>query len=316
VKRQGDKQTWRQGDEELQHHAQRNFVVNHIHFVGLSFSTAVHVYNGVSDAKAYQLAEVVDIMKRATVNLAIDLLAAALFLGMIATGYILFFTLPPGTNKSLSLWGLVRHEWGQVHFGISVGLLAVLLLHLALHWQWMVATIAQRLGFEKREKGRHIRSGVIALLVVIAVLGLFAWVTEVSVREREDPARQPATITSASDTVTPTPVAIPSVEVGVRINFWNDVYPILESSCLQCHGPRKALGSFRVDIREDYFGGNGHAAFIISGNSEQSPLIAIVDGRRTDMKMAARHKLPEQEIAMLRTWIDAGADWPEKPAGR
>jgi hypothetical protein len=41
---------------------------------------------------------------RPALNLLIDILGAAFFLGMIATGYILHFPLPPGTNKSLSLW--------------------------------------------------------------------------------------------------------------------------------------------------------------------------------------------------------------------
>ena len=39
-------------------------------------------------------------MSRTSVNLLVDLSAAALFLGMIATGYILGFALPPGTNKA------------------------------------------------------------------------------------------------------------------------------------------------------------------------------------------------------------------------
>jgi hypothetical protein len=255
-------------------------------------------------------------MKRTTVNLAIDLLAAALFLGMIATGYMLFFTLPPGTNKSLSLWGLSRHQWGQVHFCISLGLLAVLFLHLALHWQWLVVTIAKRLGLTRFQKGRHVRSGVITLLAVITALGLFAWVTEVSVREREDPPYPPDAVPGGADVTAPTQAAVPSAGASSQVNFWKDVYPILESSCLPCHGPRKAHGGFRVDLREDYFGKSGKTAFIVSGNSAQSPLIAIVQGQRTDMAMAASHKLPERAVAVLRSWIDAGAEWPEKRDAR
>jgi hypothetical protein len=76
------------------------------------------------------------------------------------------------------------------------------------------------------------------------------------------------------------------------------------------------LPSQGVDLREDYFGKSGKAAFIVSGNSEQSPLIAIVQGQRTDMAMAASHKLPERAVAVLRSWIDAGAEWPEKRDAR
>ena len=85
-------------------------------------------------------------ISRTSVNLLVDLAAAALFLGMMATGYILWFTLPPGTNKSLSLWQLTRHEWGTVHAWISFGLIGALLLHLVLHWQWVVSVVRKRFG--------------------------------------------------------------------------------------------------------------------------------------------------------------------------
>jgi hypothetical protein len=31
------------------------------------------------------------------------------------------------------------------------------------------------------------------------------------------------------------------------------------------------------------------------------------------MAMAARHKLPEQDVAVLHAWIDAGAAYPATP---
>jgi len=46
-------------------------------------------------------------MNRTIANIIIDIIAAFLFLGMIATGYLLRFPLPPGSNKTLSLWGIV-----------------------------------------------------------------------------------------------------------------------------------------------------------------------------------------------------------------
>jgi hypothetical protein len=68
-----------------------------------------------------------------------------------------------------------------------------------------------------------------------------------------------------------------------------------------------------VDRREDYFGKSGKPAFVVPGKSTESPLIDIVLGRRTDMAMAASHTLTEEDVAILRAWIDSGADWPESP---
>ena len=52
-------------------------------------------------------------MKRVFDNLYVDLIGAALMVVMVATGYILHFPLPAGTNKSLSLWGLTTARMGQ-----------------------------------------------------------------------------------------------------------------------------------------------------------------------------------------------------------
>jgi mono/diheme cytochrome c family protein len=234
---------------------------------------------------------------------------------MIATGYILFFALPPGTNKSLSLWGLTRHQWGQIHFWVSVGLLAVLLVHLALHWQWVVAAVAQRLGLARDPQNRHLRSGAITLLVVIAALALFAWIAGVSVRERSDPP-YPTGLPGRPGETDSKGTASPPDGARSRIDLWKDVYPIFESSCIRCHGPDRALGHFRVDRRDDYFGASGRAPLVIPGNSAQSPLITIVRGQRADMAMAAAHKLSDSQVGVLRAWIDAGAEWPEKAGAR
>ena len=53
-------------------------------------------------------------------NLLVDTVAAARLTAMVGTGYILWFALPPGTNRTHSLWGLLRHQFGAVHFWISV----------------------------------------------------------------------------------------------------------------------------------------------------------------------------------------------------
>ena len=100
-------------------------------------------------------------MNRTISNIIIDIIAAFLFLGMIATGYLLRFPLPPGSNKMLSLWGYTRHQRGDVHFWISLGLLVVLIVHLVLHWNWIVTVIGKRCHLVKTAHPSLIRSGVL-----------------------------------------------------------------------------------------------------------------------------------------------------------
>ncbi|XZE21831.1 DUF4405 domain-containing protein [Pirellulaceae bacterium SH449] len=254
-------------------------------------------------------------MKRTTVNLTIDLLAAAFFLGVVATGYILYFPLPPGANKSLYLWGLTRHEWGRFHFWMSVGLLAVLVVHLALHWHWVAATVGQRFGLARNPQSQHVRSGAITAVVVIMTLALFAWIAEISVRDRSDPPY--STAPSGETTATESKRETLGAEVtSAGIDFWRDVHPILEASCVRCHGPSRGYGDFRIDRREDFFGQDGGPALVIPGKSAESPLIAIVRGQRPNMRMAAAHKLSDRQADVLQGWIDAGAKWPQKIVDR
>lgn len=245
-------------------------------------------------------------LKRTSANLLIDLLAAALFLGMAATGYLLYFPLPHGANRTLHLWGLARHQWGQVHFWLSVGFLSILLVHVALHWHWLVAMVCQRLGIQHRPAGLAAGCGLVAVLVFGLLVASFAWLSDHSVHDHADPS--PLVAPTASTTPPATTVRSDAVD------FWTEVYPVLEEACLRCHGPSRGRGNFRIDRREDYFGLQDRPAMVIPGNSAASPLVAIVSGQRPEMAMAASHILPERHVAKLRAWIDGGASWPPRPS--
>lgn len=85
-------------------------------------------------------------MNRLRLNWLIDLVAGAAFAALVMTGFLLEWVLPLGTNKSLGLAGLSRHEWGGVHLWIALTFLAVLVVHVVMHWSWICATTCGRLG--------------------------------------------------------------------------------------------------------------------------------------------------------------------------
>ncbi len=251
-------------------------------------------------------------MNRTLANIIIDIIAAFLLLGMIATGYLLRFPLPPGSNKMLSLWGYTRHQWGDVHFWISLGLLIVFVIHLALHWNWVVTVIGKRCHWVKTAHPSLIRSGILTSVIVIFLMTLFAWTAQNSVTEIARPMRGKHFIqTNQGNESSNATQAQGSIDPG-SVEFWKDVYPIFENNCLSCHGPQKQLANFRVDRSENFFGGSGRPALVIPGQSVISPLIAIVSGAKKDMPMAEMHKLPEQDVELLKAWIDSGAEWTIK----
>ncbi len=104
---------------------------------------------------------------------------------------------------------------------------------------------------------------------------------------------------------------------GPRIHFAQQVKPLLERSCAACHSGEKPRGLFRIDGRQFILkGGASGAAAIVPGNSEKSPLIDYVSGTAPDSEMppkAKRKRFPALntgEVALLRAWIDQGAEWP------
>jgi hypothetical protein len=249
-------------------------------------------------------------MNRTIANVIIDLAAALLFVGMIATGYVMRFPLPPGTNRILTLWGLTRHQWGGIHFWVSLGLLTVIAAHLVLHWKWIVTVVGKRLRLVTKPHPSMLRSGMLVTGIVGIAFGLFAFSVHWSVREMAEPLHE-LDIPNEND---PGEISRPesrTTEPPSRIGFWVDVYPVFEKRCVSCHGPKRQFGDFRVDQPEDFFGEHGEQPLIVPGSSAESPLIAIVSGAKSEMRMSDKHRLPEHEVSLLSAWIDAGADWPE-----
>lgn len=133
--------------------------------------------------------------------------------------------------------------------------------------------------------------------------------------ERDEPivAENGAVVASASrDSQLPAPVAR-------EVSFEHDIKPLLQESCLDCHGGTKhARSKFRMDTREALLkGGLSKTAAVKPGHSASSPLIRLAAGMEEDLEMpplSKRDEHPawtEKQIALVRKWIDQGAEWPD-----
>jgi hypothetical protein len=105
---------------------------------------------------------------------------------------------------------------------------------------------------------------------------------------------------------------------GQKIDFAQQIKPLLERSCVACHSGEKPRGLFRIDGRDALLkGGASGEAAVVPGYSEKSPLIDYVSGNVPDLEMppkAQRKRFPAlrtDDVALLRAWIDQGAEWPK-----
>lgn len=98
--------------------------------------------------------------------------------------------------------------------------------------------------------------------------------------------------------------------------FVASVQPILETSCQRCHNPRRARRSGGLDqtTREAMLMGGNSGPGVVPGKPDDSLIIMRVTSDDEDLHMPPGDKsLTAEQIEALRTWIENGAAWVEKP---
>jgi hypothetical protein len=100
-----------------------------------------------------------------------------------------------------------------------------------------------------------------------------------------------------------------------EISFSRDILPLLSENCFKCHGPDEANreSDLRLDKHETAIAKleSGQTA-VVAGKSGQSELFKRIVSGDADVKMPppdSGKKLTTAQIAMIRKWIDGGAEW-------
>lgn len=126
-------------------------------------------------------------MKRNTLNFLVDLASALVVFGIIATGLIIRFVLPPGSGQGRLLWTWGRHDWGDVHFWLAAAAGVLLLVHVALHWQWVCVNavrVVRRADGEPAYPSAMARNlaGVVLVACLIGLFIGFVWIAQAQVQ--------------------------------------------------------------------------------------------------------------------------------------
>ena len=85
-------------------------------------------------------------MEKSKLNLIIDGLLLLCIAGIVGIGVLIKYVLVPGylrweiygRNVEMFFWGLDRHQWGTIHLVIGIVFLALLILHIVLHWSMII----------------------------------------------------------------------------------------------------------------------------------------------------------------------------------
>ncbi len=100
--------------------------------------------------------------------------------------------------------------------------------------------------------------------------------------------------------------------LGSTLNFEDDIQPLLEDYCIDCHGPNKQKSGFRVDRRVHLLkGGDTGLPAVIPDNPAGSYLIEVIKSSDPEIGMPPKGgKLFDDEVELLEKWIAEGAIWP------
>jgi len=100
----------------------------------------------------------------------------------------------------------------------------------------------------------------------------------------------------------------PDISMAGEIDFARDVQPILSDNCYACHGPdeKERSAGLRLDTAE------GAMEALVPGDGAKSELLLRVTTEDPDERMPPPDKkesLSAADVAILRQWIEEGAEW-------
>jgi Protein of unknown function (DUF1553)/Protein of unknown function (DUF1549)/Planctomycete cytochrome C len=103
-----------------------------------------------------------------------------------------------------------------------------------------------------------------------------------------------------------------SLAQAAEVDFARDVRPLLAARCFECHGSDKQEADLRLDRSDALMKGGSSGPAVVAGKSGESRLIKAVVGDDEEVeKMPPKGPpLDAAEIAVLKRWIDEGAQVP------
>jgi len=97
-----------------------------------------------------------------------------------------------------------------------------------------------------------------------------------------------------------------------KVDFATEVAPLFRQNCVSCHGPATQQAGLRLDRRSSAM--KPLSRRIVAGSSENSFVYHRLTGAEYGQQMPPTGALRPEQIAIVKTWIDQGANWPDSLA--
>lgn len=92
------------------------------------------------------------------------------------------------------------------------------------------------------------------------------------------------------------------------VDFAQDIAPILQERCLECHDESMQMAGLRLDTRQAMEDGG----VLVPGDADNSLLVQRLHDRQLGILMPPAGRMEEAAIEALGSWVNIGAPWPEE----
>jgi hypothetical protein len=126
-------------------------------------------------------------VSRTIVNFWLDCSLLLAFVALCWVSSVLQFVFPAGANAgAYRIWGGTQLDWQNAQFSVLSVLALGIVLHVMLHWSWVMGVIATRMLGRKvaRDTGAHTLIGAGLLLAILHVLALGCLAAWMSLEKR------------------------------------------------------------------------------------------------------------------------------------
>ena len=107
-------------------------------------------------------------------------------------------------------------------------------------------------------------------------------------------------------------VLLSSMASAADVDFEKDIRPILTKYCVSCHGEEEQESGLRLDYASLISEGGDRGATVVAGKPDKSTLYLALLGKGGVEQMPFElPKLADENIALVKTWIEQGAKLPK-----
>lgn len=119
------------------------------------------------------------VINKSNLNFIIDAILLILLSGILGVGLLIKYVLLTGHEKvelfganiEQTIFGLDRHQWGDIHLYVGFAFLILMILHIIFHWR-MILSMFNKL-FEKLVLKKTLSSVFLSVCVLLILLPLF-----------------------------------------------------------------------------------------------------------------------------------------------